>query len=68
MHGKCFNVYPEQLDINMKTAEEFLNELESIDAFEAELDKLIEKYSHLPVEDIIDSLEYCANHLRTKAN
>jgi len=52
----------------MKTAEEFLNELESIDAFEAELDKLIEKYSHLPVEDIIDSLESVINNLQTKSN
>ena len=52
----------------MKTAEEFLNELESIDAFEAELDKLIEKYSHLSVEDIIDSLEYCVSRLRVKNN
>lgn len=52
----------------MKTAEEFLNELENIDAFEAELDKLIENYSHLPLEDIIDSLEYYASRLRIKNN
>lgn len=52
----------------MKTAEEFLNELEDIDAFEAELGKLLEKYSHLPVEDLIDFLEYQIYKLQTKAN